>query len=196
MPYCMGVVDMLPMLCCNACADLQPSPFMDDGGGGAALPADIEVTATPCISAAAGSTTAVIFNVKSVVNPEWFVDVSLQLDFPTALWPTVAVHCQDAAAQGEHAAALVCLDFNQATCGCYPIQSCVVLCNVDNTPALQNPMLSPLILFNNGTNSINGVLVGNFPVADNVLSSTLSTPLPALNHQLLIRMPGVLTTIL
>lgn len=72
-----------------------------DEGSGAALPTDLVVASTPCQAGLAlGSNASVTFSMTSSVNPEFIKGVALQLTFPTALWPTVALACHTAAGTG------------------------------------------------------------------------------------------------
>jgi len=67
----------------------------------APLPADIFVMASPCPAtpAAAGSIATATFTVGASLAPEQFKDVTLQVDFPKALWPSVAISCKTSTAQ-------------------------------------------------------------------------------------------------
>lgn len=83
------------MLCSRLC--LQP-----DDGGGAALPVDVVITASACQPGMApGITTSATFTVTATLNPEYLLNVTIQVTFPTVLWPSVVLTCQNAAAQCE-----------------------------------------------------------------------------------------------
>lgn len=67
----------------------------------AALPADAYVVASPCSAAAAapGTAATAVFTVGASVNPQVFKEVALQVDYPTALYPSAKLTCQTSTAQ-------------------------------------------------------------------------------------------------
>lgn len=69
----------------------------------AALPADAYVVASPCSAAAAapGTAATAVFTVGASVNPQVFKEVALQVDYPTALYPSAKLTCQTSTAQGK-----------------------------------------------------------------------------------------------
>jgi hypothetical protein len=104
--------DARVLLAANACR--VPAPpcvcLQPDDGGGAALPVDVVLAASPCQqSVTPGITTAVAFDVTAPYNPEYLKGLTIQVTFASVLWPTVVLTCQNAAAQREQRGPLVSL---------------------------------------------------------------------------------------